>query len=234
MDYFWLFVPVWAGFGALLTGIVLRRLDISRMSYREARQMLSVMVVSLSKRMQHNEELTRELSEQLDILNAKQSCLGAEEPAAKPERPPEYTRDWTASATRFIDRLDGFQENLKGLEHQFQELRVRVDKLAERQQVAPGNGAISVGVVTEEGLSRLSETEMGVLRLLFDGPKSASEIGRLLRRSREHTGRLMKSLFEQGFVERETASQPYAYCLNQKVRDVMGRNVVQELSRSEQ
>ena len=78
MDYFWLLAPVSAGFGALVTSVVLRRFDISRTSYREARQMLSAMVGSLSRRVEQNEVLTRELSEQLQILSASQGRLSVE------------------------------------------------------------------------------------------------------------------------------------------------------------
>ena len=85
-----------------------------------------------------------------------------------------------------------------------------------------------VGVVTEDTLAKLTPTERGVLELLADGGKAAPEIGRLVAKSREHTARLMKSLFEQGFVEREANRQPYEYRLNEKVREVLARVALQE------
>jgi DNA-binding MarR family transcriptional regulator len=85
-----------------------------------------------------------------------------------------------------------------------------------------------VGVVTEDTLAKLTPTERGVLELLADGGKAAPEIGRLVAKSREHTARLMKSLFEQGFVEREANRQPYEYRLNEKVREALARVTLQE------
>jgi predicted transcriptional regulator len=82
-----------------------------------------------------------------------------------------------------------------------------------------------VGVVTGDVLAKLSDTEKQVLQLLVEGPKSAPEIGRLTGKSREHTARVMKALFEQRFVERETYRQPYEYRLNDKVRGVLIQNV---------
>ena len=37
-----------------------------------------------------------------------------------------------------------------------------------------------------------------------------------LKRSREHTSRLMKKLFEDGLVQRNTESKPYTYSITEK------------------
>jgi len=232
LDYFWLLAAVWAGFGALVGGVVLRRLDISRMSYREARQLLSAMVCSLSTRMQQNEMLTKALSEQVQILNANQTRVRNEAQTADKERLVEYMQDWTGDVKRFVEKVDRLQKNVNNVERQFQEMRIQVDRLARFQETNTGSRVVPVGVVTADVLGRLSPTERSVLALLVSGPKAAPEIGRVMTKSREHTGRLMKSLFEQGFVERETDRQPYEYHLNDRVRDVLARSVEQQATAS--
>jgi len=37
-----------------------------------------------------------------------------------------------------------------------------------------------------------------------------------LKKSREHTSRLMKKLFEEGYVQRNTESKPYTYSITEK------------------
>ena len=228
MDYFWLLAPVSAGFGALVTSVVLRRFDISRMSYREARQMLSAMVGSLSRRIEQNEALTRELSEQLQILSASQGRLSVEGENADKERLLGFMQDWMGNVKRVIEKVDGLQKNLRSVEQEVQEMRGRVNQLSVRGKVAADTPETPVGVVTEDTLAKLSPTERGVLELLAGGARAAPEIGRLVTKSREHTARLMKSLFEQGFVEREANRQPYEYRLNDKVREVLVQTVHQE------
>jgi len=220
LDYFWLLAPIWASFGALLTGLILRRLDISRMSYRQAKQMLSAMVSSLSKRIEQNEAMTRELSDQIQILNANQARLRAEGQTADRERLLEYMQDWISNVRRFIEKVDGLQKNVRNVEQEFQKIRLRVDQLNVREKGAMGR-PVEVGIVTDEAIQRLTDTERSVLQLLISGSRAAPEIGRLIGKSREHTARLMKSLFEQGFVERETRRQPYAYRLHEKVSRVL-------------
>src|SRR5205809_256916 len=62
-------------------------------------------------------------------------------------------------------------------------------------------------------------TELQVLRLLAnEGPKSAPEIGRVVARSREHTARLMKKLYEEGYIRRDQTRIPFRYSLVDKVK----------------
>lgn len=224
MDYFWLFAAIWASFGALLTGLILRRLDISRMSYRQAKEMLSAIVTSLSKRVEQNEVMTRELSDQVQILNANHARLRAEGQTADRERLLEYMQDWMLNVRRFMEKLDGLQKNVRNVEQEFQEIRMRVDQLTSPEDDVTGR-SLAVGIVTDQAIQRLTDTERSVLQLLTSGPRPAPEIARLIGKSREHTARLMKSLFEQGFVERETCREPYAYELHEKVSRVLQPSV---------
>jgi hypothetical protein len=228
LDYFWLIAPVSASFGALVTSVMLRRFDISRVSYREARQMLSAIVSSLSSRIERDEALTKELSEQLQILSASQARLGLEGGNEEKERLLGFMQDWIGNVKRVVEKVDVLQKNLKTVEQEVQDMRAQVNALgmvARKNPVAPN---VVVGIVTGDTLSKLTPTERRVLELLVDGGKAAPEIGRLVAKSREHTARLMKSLFEQGFVEREANRQPYEYQLNDRVREVLARAALEE------
>ena len=62
-------------------------------------------------------------------------------------------------------------------------------------------------------------TELQVLTLLAaEGPKSAPEIGRVVGRSREHTARLMKKLFDEGYVRRDQTRIPFRYSTVDRVK----------------
>jgi len=57
-----------------------------------------------------------------------------------------------------------------------------------------------------------------VLRLITDKSMTSRDIQITLGRSREHTSRLMKKLFEDGYVTRNTNSKPYTYSITEKGR----------------
>jgi predicted transcriptional regulator len=149
---------------------------------------------------------------------------------ADKERLLGFMQDWMGNVKRVIEKVDGLQKNLRSVEQEVQEMRARVNQLSVPGKRAVGTPEAPVGVVTEVTLAKLSPTERGVLELLAGGAKAAPEIGRLVTKSREHTARLMKSLFEQGFVEREANRQPYEYRLNEKVREVLARTIHQEVT----
>ena len=56
-----------------------------------------------------------------------------------------------------------------------------------------------------------TETETRVLQLLLDGPKTSAQIREGIGRSREHTARLLKFLFDKGLVIRNSRNKPYVY-----------------------
>lgn len=60
-----------------------------------------------------------------------------------------------------------------------------------------------------------------VLHLITHKAMTSRDIQITLKRSREHTSRLMKKLFEEGYVQR-TQTKPYVYSITQKGREKLG------------
>lgn len=58
-----------------------------------------------------------------------------------------------------------------------------------------------------------------VLRLITDKPMTSRDIQIMLGRSREHTSRLMKKLFEDDYVVRNMSSKPYTYSITEKGKE---------------
>ena len=55
-----------------------------------------------------------------------------------------------------------------------------------------------------------------VLRLITNKAMTSRDIQITTKRSREHTSRLMKKLFESGLVQRNTETKPYTYSITEK------------------
>jgi outer membrane biosynthesis protein TonB len=64
----------------------------------------------------------------------------------------------------------------------------------------------------------LDETQLAVIRLLAEGQKNTRQLTDALKKSREHTARLMKGLFELGLVLRNNATKPFVYQLTDEGR----------------
>lgn len=69
------------------------------------------------------------------------------------------------------------------------------------------------------GMDRqLDETQLAVLRLLVESSKNTRQLTDALERSREHTARVMKELFELGLVRRNDSTKPFVYQLTDEGR----------------
>jgi DNA-binding MarR family transcriptional regulator len=81
-----------------------------------------------------------------------------------------------------------------------------------RRILAPAGELGSLSSIT-------TPTELQVLAMLAnEGPKSAPEIGRVVGRSREHTARLMKKLYEEGYIRRDQTRIPFRYSVVERVK----------------
>lgn len=64
----------------------------------------------------------------------------------------------------------------------------------------------------------LDETQLATLRLLAEGTKNTRQLTDTLKKSREHTARVMKELFELGLVRRNVATKPFVYQITDEGR----------------
>lgn len=80
----------------------------------------------------------------------------------------------------------------------------------------------AIPIKREKALAQLTETEMAVLELLVsEGSKTAPEIKEKVGLSREHTARLMKKLYEEGYLERETGKIPFKYSVKREMEKLL-------------
>jgi hypothetical protein len=82
---------------------------------------------------------------------------------------------------------------------------------------------LAIPIRKEDALAPLTETELKILNLLaIEGNKTAPQIKGRIHLTREHTARLMKKLFSDGYVERKTGKIPYVYLLNKEMEELLG------------
>ena len=82
-----------------------------------------------------------------------------------------------------------------------------------------------IPIKREKVLAPLTETELSVLEMLSsEGPKTAPEIKEKIKLSREHTARLMKKLYESGYLERETTKIPFKYSVKKEMEKLLRKS----------
>jgi predicted transcriptional regulator len=138
-------------------------------------------------------------------------------------------------------RLDALE--IQGIDQNVEdpnvELKSFLEKLAknEIQEKLTAQEIIEPEVVVEKAFSTPEVVEIGysnptnhVLHLITNKSMTSRDIQITLKKSREHTSRLMKKLFEDGLVQRNTETKPYTYSITEKgiskVEDVQTNPVV--------
>jgi len=138
-------------------------------------------------------------------------------------------------------RLDALE--IQGIDQNVEdpnvELKSFLEKLAknEIQEKLAAQVIIEPEVVIEKASSTPEVIEIGysnptnhVLHLITNKSMTSRDIQITLKKSREHTSRLMKKLFEDGLVQRNTETKPYTYSITEKgiskVEDIQTNPVV--------
>lgn len=130
------------------------------------------------------------------------------------------------SKNQVIGRLDEVENRIRDVSASQDAVTAKITSLEKQTKQAPpvpeaGLEAV-IPIRREKAMSRLTETELSVLELLVsEGPKTAPEIKERVKLSREHTARLMKKLYEEGYLERETGKIPFKYSVKKEMEKLL-------------
>ncbi|UCD96013.1 MAG: MarR family transcriptional regulator [Candidatus Bathyarchaeota archaeon] len=216
-------------FSALsITALVIygRRIHEATEHYRNAREVISDILVSFNKQFKDQETKLNEVVDKASDLSRKheenKERLKAYGTQIKALRKTDNSSPEIQQTTRRIDSLEAkFKEIENSRERILDEISsLKKQRQSTRRQDLKIESAIPIG--RERALSPLTPTELAVLQLLAsEGEKSAPEVKERIRLSREHTARLMKKLYEKGYVDRRSGKMPFVYLLKEEMRKLL-------------
>lgn len=185
----------------------------SKRALMESASIISVIVDALTSRIEQSESVVSLVQTEVDGLKTRTGGVEWEQAELR------------SSNLQLLKRLEEVLSNDKRLVVDLENLKARFASL-------PHTGAVvqlpakrtNLGGVVSEGdiLSPLTPTEHETLMILnAEGSKAAPELGERLRKSREHTSRLMKKLYLEGYVDRESNRAPFRYKLSETARSAL-------------
>jgi len=99
---------------------------------------------------------------------------------------------------------------------------VEIEKIKQEAYVPEAKIEAAIPIKREKALEPLTETELMVLETIGkEGEKTAPEIRETIGLTREHTARLMKKLYKDGYMERDTYKMPYVYRLKEEMQKIL-------------
>ena len=113
-------------------------------------------------------------------------------------------------------------EGIKDAQDRVMRKLVEVEKIKQRAPVPEVKIEAAIPIRKEKALEPLTETELMVLETIGrEGEKTAPEIREKIGLTREHTARLMKKLYKDGYMERDTHKMPYMYRLKAEMEKIL-------------
>ncbi len=120
--------------------------------------------------------------------------------------------------TRVDARLLSIESSNDALKAKVLDIEEQVQKFT----AMPEAGESVIQIRRDKAMGPLTDTEIAVLEMLSaEGPKTAPEIKERVHLSREHTARLMKKLYEDGYLERETNKIPFRYSVKKEMEKLL-------------
>ena len=135
------------------------------------------------------------------------------------------------------DQLGSHMERLQYYENQLIDMKIRLDSLElDSEGQVPEPLLKRVERHTKQDLRAASQEEIKermhnmnfgnavdcVLKLITERPMTSRDIQITIGRTREHTSRMMKKLFEEGYVERNMKTKPFTYYITDKGKTKIG------------
>jgi len=137
------------------------------------------------------------------------------------------------------DLLKSYTDRLQYYENQLIDMKIRMDsvellKESEELEIStpkPKEVKVerneTVSTQEEKPKERMHNRNFGnstdyVLRLITEKPMTSRDIQITIGRTREHTSRMMKKLFEEGLVERNMQTKPFTYYITDKGKAKLG------------
>lgn len=121
-----------------------------------------------------------------------------------------------------LKEMQGEVEGIKEAQVQVMKKLVEIEKIKKERYVPETKIEAAIPIKKESALAPLTETELAVLETISkEGEKTAPEIRERIGLTREHSARLMKKLYKDGYLERDTHKMPYVYRLKEEMEKIL-------------
>lgn len=204
-----------------------RRIRRAREEYEEAKGVVSDIIVSFNRQFQKQEDELRVIANKTELLSSEG------------EKVVRKLGEYDRQLANLADKIEGFPKNEQKLSTQIEKVDKKVEEIKASQEKIVHRVAkveklkyeapvpdvkieAAIPIKKEKALAPLTETELTVLETIAkEGEKTAPEIREKIKLTREHTTRLMKKLYEDGYLERDTRKMPYAYRLKEEMLKIL-------------
>lgn len=203
-----------------------KRIREAQEKYVEAKSAVDNIVISFNRQLRRQENRLETSARKIDVLSSRNELFAKDLGDQKKEIQALVQRVESLSALeKALIRIDSLEDKLGKIASTKDRLVQKITEM-EKQRLRPKKPEVriksAIPIKREKALALLTATELRVLEFLAsEGKKTAPEIKEQTRLSREHTARLMKKLYEKGYLERSANKIPFTYRLKEEMQKIL-------------
>ena len=209
-----------------------KRIRRVREEYEEAKNTVGDIVMSFNREFRRQEDGLRAVTYKIEIISSENEKVvrKVEEYDKRLAGLTNIIEDVPAIEQKLSPRIEGMNrkvDDIKAAQDKMVQRIAEVEKLKHKVQVPEAKIEAAIPIKKEKALAPLTETELTVLETIAkEGEKTAPEIREKIKLTREHSARLMKKLYEDGYLERDTHKMPYSYRLKEEMQKILKKREV--------
>lgn len=206
-----------------------RRIRTLRQEYERARGVVEDVVVSVDSQFRRQENIIHSVAQKIEgaANKNKQVAKKLEDYENRLTDLANVKGDVPQIEERFSGQLKEMRnevEGIKAAQNKVMQKIVEIEKFKQEGYVPEAKIEAAIPIRKEKALAPLTETELMVLETIGkEGERTAPEIREKIKLTREHTARLMKKLYKDGYLERDTHKMPYIYRLKEEMQKILKR-----------
>jgi DNA-binding FrmR family transcriptional regulator len=206
-----------------------RRLKLLRYEYEKARGVVEDIVVGVDTQFRRQKDRVLYVAEKVEAASVenKKVVNRIEEYEGRLSEITKAVEDVPQIEERVSGQLRAMKSEVEGIkeaQNKVMQKLEEVKKIKQEVYVPEVKIEAAIPIKRETALEPLTETELMVLETIGkEGEKTAPEIREKIGLTREHSARLMKKLYKDGYLERDTHKMPYVYRLKEEMQKILKR-----------
>lgn len=206
-----------------------RRIRTLRQEYERARGVVEDIVVGVDSQFRRQKDRVLFVAQKIESasLENRKVVKKVEEYEGRLTDLTKLMGDVPQIEERFSGQLKEMRSEVEGIkasQDKVMQKLVEIEKIRQEVYVPEMKIEAAIPIKREKALAPLTETELMVLETIGrEGEKTAPEIREKIGFTREHTARLMKKLYKDGYLERDTHKMPYVYRLKEEMQKILKR-----------
>ena len=202
-----------------------RQIRKAQKEYEKAREVVEDVVLSFNRELKREADRLELVAYKVEGSTAKAdiSMKKAENIENKFAHIENHVNTVSENNVRILSKIAEVDKKTQNMEATNQTLKTKITEVEEQvhklSEVPEIKSEPVIPIRRDKAMAALTDTEVTVLEMLSaEGLKTAPEIKDRIRLSREHTARLMKKLYEKGYLERETGKIPFRYSVKKEMK----------------